>query len=105
MTKQKLKKGDTVVVIAGKDKGKTGEILKMFPDEGKAMVAGVNVVKKHQKASKTSAGGIIEKELKIQISNVAYSENGVATKIAFKINEDGTKVRVAKKTGKVIADK
>ncbi len=105
MVKQKLKKGDTVIVIAGKNKGKTGEILKMFPTESKILIAGINVVKRHQKASKTSAGGIVEKEAKMQISNVAYCENGVATKIALKIDEAGHKVRVAKKTGKVILDK
>ena len=105
MLKQKLRKGDIVIVITGKSKGKTGEILRMFPTEGKILVAGVNIIKRQQKASKTSAGGIVEKEAKMQISNVAYCENGVATKIAFKIDETGKKIRVSKKTSKVILDK
>lgn len=99
MLKQKLKKGDTVIVITGKDKGKSGEILKMFPEESKALVSEVNMVTKHQKATKTAASGIIKKEMKIHISNLAYSLNGVATKIGFRTKEDGSKVRVAKKTG------
>jgi len=104
--KFKLKKGDTVIVISGKDKGKKGEILKMFPAEKRAIVAGINMVTKHQKATRTEAAGIIKKEAKIQISNIAYLDStGVATKITFKILEDGSKVRVAKKSGDVITDK
>ena len=106
MLKQKLKKGDVVIVIAGKDKGKKGEILRMFPSEGRAIVAGINMVTKHQKATKTEAAGIIKKEAKIQISNIAYLDsNGFPTKITFKILEDGKKVRVAKKSGEVIGIK
>jgi len=105
MLKQKLKKGDTVCVIAGKDKGKSGEILKMFPLEGRALVSGINMVTKHQKATRTAASGIVKKETKIHVSNLAYSLNGVATKIALKTMEDGLKVRIAKKTGEVIANK
>jgi len=106
MAKYKLKKGDEVIVIAGKNKGKKGEILRMFPTENRAIVAGVNVVKKHQKATKTAAAGIIEKETKIHISNVAYVDSkGAPTKISFKILEDGSKVRVAKTTGEVIEKK
>jgi large subunit ribosomal protein L24 len=106
MAKYKLKKGDVVIVVAGKNKGKTGEILKVFPAVNRAIVAGVNMVKKHQKATKTAAAAIIEKETKIHISNIAYVDSkGAATKIAFKILEDGSKVRIAKTTGEVIANK
>ena len=102
----KLRKGDVVIVITGRDKGKTGEILRVFPKENRAIVAGVNIVKKHQKATRAAAAGIIEKEARIQLSNIAYAgSNGVATKIAFKTLEDGSKVRVAKKTGEIIANK
>ena len=105
--KQKLRKGDTVVVITGKSKGKTGEILRMFPSQKRVLVAGVNMVKKHQKPSKASAGGIIEKEAKIQVSNIAYLDpiKKISTKISFKTLEDGSKVRIAKKSGEVIANK
>ena len=106
MLKQKLKKGDVVIVIAGKDKGKKGEILRMFPSEGRALVAGINMVTKHQKATKAQAAGIIKKEAKIQISNIAYLDsNGSPTKITFKILDDGKKVRVAKKSGEIIENK
>jgi len=103
----KLRKGDPVVVITGKDKGKTGEILRVFPAEGRAIVAGVNMIKKHQKPTRGSEGGIIQKEAKIQISNIAYLDpkDKIATKITFKTLEDGTKVRVAKKSGEIIANK
>lgn len=106
MVKQKLKKGDVVIVITGKDKGKKGEILRMFPSEGRALVAGINMVTKHQKATKAQAAGIIKKEAKIQISNIAYLDsNGSPTKITFKILDDGKKVRVAKKSGEIIENK
>lgn len=105
MVKQKLKKGDNVIVITGKDKGKTGEISKMFPAENKVLISGINVVTKHQKATKTSAGGIIKIDAKMDISKIAYCENGKATKIGFKVDDTGKKVRVAKKTGNVIVDK
>jgi large subunit ribosomal protein L24 len=103
--KQKLRKGDNVVVITGKDKGKTGEISKMFPAENKVLISGINVVTKHQKATKASAGGIVKIEAKIDISKIAYCEDGKATKIAFKVDDTGKKVRVAKRTGNVIVDK
>lgn len=99
MVKQKLRKGDTVIVITGKDKGKSGEILQIFPPESKVLVSGINTVTKHQKATKTEASGIIKKEMKIHISNLAYSVNGVATKLGLRTTEDGQKIRVAKKTG------
>ncbi len=103
----KLRKGDPVIVITGKDKDKTGEILRVFPNEGRALVSGVNIIKKHQKPSRTSEGGIIQKEAKIQISNIAYLDpiKKIGTKITFKTLEDGTKVRVAKKSGEIILNK
>ena len=107
MVKQKLRKGDLVIVNTGKDKGKTGEILRIFPSENRALVAGINMVTKHQKPTRGDAGGIIKKEAKIQLSNISYLDpiKKVATKLAFKILEDGSKVRVAKKSGEVIANK
>ncbi len=106
MVKCKLRKGDVVVVITGKDKGKQGEILKMFPSEARALVSGVNMVTKHQKATRTAEAGIVRKEAKIQISNLAFlGSDGKPTKISFKILENGKKVRVAKRTGEIIENK
>ncbi|WP_341793666.1 MULTISPECIES: 50S ribosomal protein L24 [unclassified Rickettsia] len=104
MIKLKVKKGDEVVVITGKYKGKKGKILKVFPEDNKIIVSGVNLVKKHTKPSQVSEGGIITKELPIHISNVAHIDpkSGESTKIGFKILEDGSKVRVAKKSGEII---
>lgn len=99
----KLKKGDKVIVLAGRDKGKRGEIIKMVPDQDKALVQGVNMVKRHTKQSQTSQGGIIAKEALIHLSNLAIEDpkDGSATKVGFKI-EKGSKVRFAKKSGEVI---
>ena len=97
-----VKKNDTVVVISGKDKGKTGEVLKVYPKTGKVLVAGVNMVKKHQKPSRTNAqGGIIEREGAVFSSKVMLycTKCKNATRISSKILEDGTKVRVCKKCG------
>lgn len=107
MVKQKLRKGDPVIVITGKDRGKTGEILKVFPSENRALVSGVNIVTKHQKPTRTESGGIIKKEAKIRLSNISYLDpvKKVATKLSFKILEDGKKVRVAKKSGEVVDSK
>lgn len=104
MIKLKMKKGDNVVVIAGKYKGKKGKILKVIPKENKVVIEGINLVKRHTKASKVSEGGIISKELPIHISNVSHIDPKTLspTKIAFKILENGSKVRVAKKSGEVI---
>lgn len=100
----KVKKGDEVVVITGKYKGKKGKILKVFPEDNKIIVSGVNLVKKHTKPSQVSEGGIITKELPIHISNVAHIDpkTGESTKVGFKILENGSKVRVAKKSGEII---
>jgi large subunit ribosomal protein L24 len=102
MSKMKIKKGDKVIVIAGDDKGKTGEVLRAMPKLGKVVVQGVNMVKKHTKPSQTSAGGIVTKEAAIQVSNVAIvTADGKATKVGYK-TVDGLKKRVARKTGEVI---
>lgn len=102
MSKMKIKKGDKVIVIAGDDKGKTGEVLRAMPKEGKVVVQGVNLVKRHTKPSQTSAGGIVTKEAAIQISNVAIvTADGRASKVGYK-TVDGLKKRVARKTGEVI---
>lgn len=100
----KIKKDDVVIVIAGKDKGKNGQVLSVDHKNKKILVKGVNIVKKHQKAGKTKGAtesGIIERENWIAISNVMLSIDGKATRVGFKIEGD-KKVRVAKKTGKVI---
>ncbi len=104
MIKLKVKKGDEVVVVTGKHKGKKGKILKVFPEDSKVIVSGVNLVKKHTKPNQMSEGGIITKELPIHISNIAHIDpkTGNPTKVAFKFLEDGSKVRVAKKSGEII---
>ncbi len=101
--KLKIKKGDQVVVLSGDDKGKTGEVVKAMPKEGKVVVQGINLVKRHTKPSQTSAGGIITKEAPIHVSNVALvdSKSGKATKVGYK-EENGRKVRFARKSGDVI---
>ena len=102
MSKMKIKKGDKVIVIAGDDKGKTGEVLKAMPKEGKVVVQGVNLVKRHTKPSQTNPGGIVTKEAAIQVSNVAVvTTEGKATKVGYKV-VDGVKKRIARKTGEVI---
>lgn len=103
MPKLKIKKGDQVIVLSGEDKGKTGEVVKSMPKESKVVVQGINLVKKHQKPSQTTPGGIITKEAPIDISNVAIVDpkTGKATKIGYK-EVDGKKVRVARKSGEVI---
>ncbi|MBT3071160.1 50S ribosomal protein L24 [Rhodomicrobium sp. Az07] len=104
--KLKIKKGDKVVVLAGRDKGKHGEVVKVFPTENRAVVQGVNVVQRHQKQSAAQEGGIVAKEAPIHISNIALEDpkDGSATRIGFKILEDGRKVRVAKRSGETIDD-
>ena len=102
MSKMKIKKGDKVIVIAGDDKGKTGEVLKAMPKEGKVVVQGVNLVKRHTKPSQTNPGGIVTKEAAIQVSNVAaVTAEGKPSKVGYKV-VDGDKKRVARKSGEVI---
>lgn len=104
MLKLKLKKGDKVIVIAGKDKGKTGEITKVLVKESKVLVSGINMVKRHTKPTQENAGGIISKEMPIHISNVAFIDpkTSKATRLGIKMDKDGRKVRVAKKSGEVV---
>ena len=98
-----LKKGDHVVVLKGKDRGKDGVIMRVLPKDGKVIVEGVNVVKKHQKATRaTMQAGIIDKDMPIDASNVAIVSRGKPSRIGFRI-EDGKKVRVAVKTGEVLS--
>jgi large subunit ribosomal protein L24 len=100
----KIKKGDRVVVIAGRDKGKTGEVLRVTPTEGRALVRGVNMVRRHQKQTAREEGGIIAKEAPIHLSNLALADpkTGKPTRVGFKVLADGTKVRVAKRSGEQI---
>jgi len=99
----KLKKGDTVVVIAGKDKGREGEIITVLPSANKVIVSGVNLARKHLKARKQNdQAGIIDKDMPIHASNVMLVHKGKPTRVGYKINDDGTKVRVAKSTGEEI---
>lgn len=100
----KIKKGDKVVVLTGRDKGRKGEVTLVMPKEGKAMVSGVNLVKRHQKQTQTQEGGIISKEAAIQLSNIAIADpkDGKPTRVGFKILDDGRKVRVAKRSGDLI---
>ncbi|WP_398471760.1 50S ribosomal protein L24 [Tardiphaga sp.] len=96
----KIRKGDKVIVLTGRDKGRTGEVFEVRPTEGKALVRGVNMVKRHQKQSQNQEGGIISKEAPIQLSNIAIvGSDGKPTRVGFKIQADGTKVRVAKRSG------
>lgn len=103
--KFKLKKGDEVIVIAGKDKGKKGEILKIVTDTDRVLVQGVNMVKRHERAgAMNTQGGIVSKEAPLHISNVALADpkEGKATRVGFKRLDDGKKVRVAKRSGEVV---
>jgi len=103
---QKIRKGDEVVVITGKDKGKRGTVLRVLPTEGRVVVEGVNVVKKHQKPNpvKGQAGGIVDKTLSIDVSNVAIFNPATqkADRVGVKTLEDGRKVRVFKSNGELV---
>ncbi len=99
---QKIKKGDNVVILAGKDKGRTGEVLQVMPKEDRAVVRGINMVKRHQRQTQTQEAGIINKEASIHLSNLAVAaKDGKPTRVGFSV-VDGKKVRVAKRTGDVI---
>lgn len=96
----KIRKGDKVIVLTGRDKGRTGEVFEVRPSEGRALVRGVNLVKRHQKQTAQQEGGIISKESSIHLSNLALvAKDGKPTRVGFKIEADGTKVRVAKRSG------
>lgn len=102
----KIKKGDRVIVLAGRDKGKNGEVFRVLPKEGRVLVRGVNMVRKHQKQTANEEGGIISKEAPIDISNLALEDpkDGKPTRVGFKFLEDGSKVRFAKRSGEVITE-
>ncbi|MBB2970857.1 50S ribosomal protein L24 [Mesorhizobium sp. RMAD-H1] len=101
---QKIRKGDKVVVLAGKDKGRMGEVLSVAPKEDKAVVRGINVVKRHQRQTQTQEAGIISKEAPIHLSNLAIADpkDGKPTRVGFRVEKDGKKVRVAKRSGELI---
>jgi large subunit ribosomal protein L24 len=102
--KFRLKKGDDVVVVSGRDKGKKGSILKVLREDDRVLVDGVNMVKRHTRPSQAQPGGIIQKEAPIHISNVALADpkDGTASRVGYKFLEDGRKVRFAKQSGEVI---
>ena len=101
---KKIRKGDNVLVLTGKDKGKTGDVLKVLRDEQRVIVQGVNIVKRHTAPSQNNPGGIDQKESAVHISNVSLvdPESGRPTKVGFKLLEDGRKVRVARGSGEMI---
>ncbi|MEO0977635.1 MAG: 50S ribosomal protein L24 [Pseudomonadota bacterium] len=100
----KIKKGDTVVVLTGRDKGKSGEVIQVLPTDNKALVRGINMVRRHQKQTQTQEAGIVSKEAPIHLSNVALADpkDGKPTRVGFKVQDDGTKVRVARRSGDLI---
>ena len=104
MPKLKIKKGDHVVVLTGKDKGKHGEVLKMLPAENRAIVKGVSMVRRHQRQSASQEGGIITKEAPVHVSNIALEDpkDGKPTRGGYKFLKDGRKVRFARRSGEVI---
>jgi large subunit ribosomal protein L24 len=100
----KIKKGDKVVVLTGRDKGRSGEVVQVMPREERALVRGVNVVKRHQRQTMNQEGGIVSKEAPVHLSNIALADpkDGKPTRVGFKILDDGRKVRVAKRSGELI---
>jgi len=100
----KIRKGDRVVVLTGRSKGRRGEVLKVLPKDDRALVQGVNMVKRHTRPTQQVAGGIIEKEAPIHLSNLAHvdPQSGKPTRIGFRVLEDGRKVRFAKLSGEII---
>ena len=100
----KIRKGDKVIVLSGRSKGKTGEVLKVMPKEMRAIVQGVNTVKRHTKPTARATGGIVEREAPIHVSNLAHvdPQDGRPTRVGFRVLEDGRKVRWAKRSGEVI---
>jgi len=100
----RIRKGDTVVVISGRDKGRSGEVIKVMPVEDRALVRGVNMVTRHQRQTAQQEGGLIRKEGPIHLSNIALADpqSGKPTRVGFKRLEDGRKVRFAKRSGETI---
>jgi large subunit ribosomal protein L24 len=107
MASLKIKKGDQVIVLTGRDKGKRGEVIEVRPKENRALVRGVNVVRRHQRQTASQEGGIISKEAPIQISNLALEDpkDGKATRVGFRFLDDGRKVRFAKRSGELIPER
>ena len=101
---KRIRKGDNVTIVSGRDKGKSGSVLRVLQDDERLIVQGVNVVKRHMRASQTQAGGIVEKESSIHVSNVSLvdPDSGEPTRVGFRILEDGRKVRYAKRSGEVM---
>ena len=102
--KMRMKKGDQVMVLTGKDKGRTGEVLRLIPKDNRALVQGINMVKRHTRPTQASAGGIVEKEASIQVSNLSQIDpkDNKPTRTGVKVLKDGRKVRFAKRSGEVI---
>jgi large subunit ribosomal protein L24 len=107
MASLKIKKGDRVIVLAGRDKGKQGEVIAVMPKENRALVRGVNIVRRHQRQTASQNGGIISKEAPIDVSNLALEDpkDGKPTRVGFRILEDGRKVRFAKRSGELIPER
>lgn len=103
-TKFKIRKGDEVIVLTGRDKGKKGRVLQVIRKDKRALVEGVNIIKRHTRPSQTEPGGIVEREASLNISNLAHVDpkDGVPTRVGYRFLEDGRKVRYAKKSGEVI---
>ncbi len=106
MALAKIKKGDRVIVLAGRDKGKRGEVIEVRPTDDRALVRGVNMVRRHQRQSAQAEGGIISKEATIHLSNLAHEDprDGKPTRVGVKALEDGTRVRFAKRSGEIIPE-
>jgi len=100
----KIRKGDKVVVITGRDKGRSGEVIEVRPDDNRALVRGIHMVKRHQKQSAQQEGGIVSKEASVHLSNLALADpkDGKPTRVGFTFQKDGKKVRVAKRSGETI---
>lgn len=107
MALAKIKKGDNVVVLTGRDRGKRGEVIEVRPAQARALVRGVNMVRRHQKQTASQEGGIVSKEASIHLSNLAHEDprDGKPTRVGIKFLEDGSKVRIAKRSGEVIPEK
>ncbi|HVZ05056.1 50S ribosomal protein L24 [Hyphomicrobium sp.] len=107
MSAFKIKKGDNVIVLAGRDKGKRGEVIEVRPKEQRALVRGVNMVRRHQRQTASQEGGIISKEGPIALSNIAIEDpkDGKPTRVGFQILKDGKKIRIAKRSGEQIPEK